>query len=224
MKNARAWVSAQGVKFGFVTVGFGCASILATLVFVIRFSSGLDIEQMVLIALGINTLIGAGWAAVMLWLLGGLERRGVLWGGLRWGASIIAAAVALGAVNQLAHYLYDWRYPYDAVVVEIMFAGSFTIAVGLVALANVRGLLGHFGWQEQKRGAGRRAGLFAGAVFAVAVLGLHLLGWKVGAPPGVAFKMSKVVMISGALAAFAGGYVLGWSVEKKPKQLEEERG
>lgn len=222
MKNTMTRLSAQGVKLGLVTLGFVSASVIGTLLFVIRLAVSLNPNLMVIIIFGINTVLGAGWVAAMMRLLGGAGRKTVWLGGLRWGLSITVASIALGAVNQLAHYLYDWRYPYDPVVVEAMFAVSFSATVGLVALANVRGLLGHIGWQEQKRMVGVRAGLAAGVIFAVGVLVLHLLGWKVGAPPGVALKMSKVVAISGALAAFAGGYVLGWSSEKGADKLEEE--
>lgn len=223
MKNAMTWLPAQGVKSGLVTLGFVCISVIGTLFFVIRFSMSLNPTLLVILAFGINTVVGAGWVVAMMRLLGEVGRETVWLGSLRWGASIIVAMLALGAVNQLAHYLYDWRYPYDPVVVGAMFAVSFSIAVGLVSLANVRGLLGHLGRQEEKQQVGERAGLAAGVVFALAVLVLHLWGWKVGAPPGVAFKMSKVVAIAGALAAFAGGYVLGWSTKKKTDKFDAER-
>ncbi|TAK11207.1 MAG: hypothetical protein EPO32_12510 [Anaerolineae bacterium] len=218
----RAYASGLAVRVAVVTLLLMGGSAALALAFVVRMSGRVDPNLAVMAVFAISAVGGAAWAAAVKRLVNADGDRVYILGGFRWGASVVLAGIILLGVNQLAHYLYDWRNPYNPIVVELMFAGAFSLVTGLVALANVRGLLQQLGLLEMKRAAGARAGLAAGLAFAAGVLVLHVLGWQVGAGQAVAFKMTKVVSISGALAAFAAGSVLGWFVVNQRGRSEEE--
>lgn len=215
-------MSSLTLRVALITLLLIGGSAALALNFFVRMAARLDPNLVLMAGFAISAAGGAVWAAVVKRLVNAEGDRVYLLGGVRWGASVVLAGIILLGVNQLAHYLYDWRNPYNPVVVELMFAGSFSLVTGLVALGNIRGLLEQLGLREMKRAAGARAGLAAGLAFAAGVLVLHVLGWQVGAGGAVAFKMSKVVSISGALAAFAAGTVLGWFVENHAEPLVEE--
>jgi hypothetical protein len=212
----------MAVRAALVTLLLMGGSAALALAFFVCMSSRVDPNLAVMAVFGISAVGGAAWAAAVKRLVNAEGDRVHILGGVRWGASVVLAGVVLLGVNQLAHYLYDWRNPYDPVVVELMFAGSFSLVTGLAALANVRGLLEQLGMRDLNRRAGARAGLAAGLAFAAGVLILHAAGWQVGGGQAVAFKMTKVVSVSGALAAFAAGYALGRLVEHRAEPLVEE--